>query len=99
VSGIQKILLRAQSCRFHRLRDLKHVEAFRDNDCVDINVAASQSSMYLQRIGWMLKQVFSGFECLRLRDVMPQKERRSAANDSRRLEFIGDVTGGVPLSK
>jgi hypothetical protein len=62
---------------------------------MEINIAAAQSLLHVDGIGWLIEQIFSGLQRAAMPEVAPKNESLFAADYSGRLEFEGDAARGV----
>ena len=59
---LQKLLLRSEARILHCLRDVEHVEAFGDDDGVDVNIAVNQSRVDINRLASFSKRYSPAFK-------------------------------------
>jgi len=62
---------------------------------VEIDVAAAETILDVDDVGWLFEEVFAGFERTLAVSIMPEDECLLAADDAGRLEFCGDAAAGV----
>jgi len=74
---------------------VEHIEALRDDDRMEINVAMGQTAVDLGRIGVVLKEVFAGFQRRMPVKRVPQHKDVGVAYYAGGFQFMSDAARGI----
>src|SRR5215472_16616658 len=91
----QKILGPAEPCGFKRLCDIEHIEAFRYDERVHVNLPACDSLVDRNYVRAILEQVFAGFERGSAVECVPEHKSMSAADYTCSLQLARDTVSRV----